>query len=525
MSFANFLRLLGIGSSAAQVFYTGGDYLSSLNKKDITIYGTLQPTYRLIYNHESNVIRLLNIQAIKKKKEHINGVMVLEKTSADNEYYLLVKPRHSKASTSNPSQIMACFKKADNAVVPCVEDSGSGFVKKWKIEPLTNGYRIKDSENGWCMARESSEGHVKVQTCNESSLEQRFDMLEVKDDPYKNLYLSGAEAMEYELSGMDPSFKLPPWMGGESPHSPGPPPPGHIPGYGKDTYPEGSHGPPYPGSSAHCPPHFSPNPMGSKYPSFSQGWPSSPHSSHHPSLSNPRYPGKPPFFYDPYNPTGNSMDGSGSWGGEGARGGHVVDLHDLKNNLGKVRDIVDELKGFCNGPIKDLGMCTDPSALHGLQKKELEKLFSAVRHKDKDQDKTRRSRSRKERRSRKGRKSRHKDDSDEDSTSSSEEDSSEDSRRRSSRKKYRPRHRHPNDYRSSSSNTNTNDYEEDSSTVCFSKECQRRADRRIHRRRPQYRHSEPRVTHYTHSLEMASRKPFISLHEVPLRFDDHSYVY
>jgi len=330
MSWAGFLKLLGITSTVSQS-YPDGNYVSTLNRRDVSIYNTLQPTYRLLYDHQAKGIRLLNVQAIKKNKKHINAVMVLEKTSLPDEYYMMIKPRHAQESTSNPNQLMVCMQKSDYAVLPCKESSDSKtWVKKWRIKAFTNGYKIKDAENGWCIERDNANGLLKMSTCSNTTLEHRFDMIEVKDDPYKRLYLGPAELIAYEMSAVEGSSQLPQWMinglsnSGAPQHSS----PHHgsyndVQGYGDDryypsnpNYPDRNYGPNSGYPHNHCYPNHHQNSNG-YHPNYNPGHPSS-YPNYNPHVNPQNGWGSRPNFGQPWN---NLMDRPHGMGGPNGTNG------------------------------------------------------------------------------------------------------------------------------------------------------------------------------------------------------------
>ncbi|KAH9385360.1 uncharacterized protein NEMAJ01_0256 [Nematocida major] len=211
MKWASFLRFLGISSSTGET-YPDGNYLSTLNNKEVTIYNTSQPTYRLIYDHHVTGVRLLNLQAIKKNKQHINAIMVLSKTSGENEYKILIKPGSQPASLKNKRQKILCASKSDYMIRACNADTNtSSYTLTWRIKPFVNGYKIKDSDSGSCLVRSTDNGVLKLESCGNSTVEHRFDMIEVADDPYKALYLSPGQLLEYEMRSGG-GGNLPSWM-------------------------------------------------------------------------------------------------------------------------------------------------------------------------------------------------------------------------------------------------------------------------------------------------------------------------
>lgn len=245
MKWASFLRFLGISSSTGET-YPDGNYLGTLNNKEVTVYNTTQPLYRLVYDHHVEGIRLLNVQAIKKNKRHINAVMVLSKAQGDNEYKILIKPGDRPASLKNRTQKLLCVVKNDYKIKACNStDSTSTYTMDWSIKPFVNGYKIKDSATKSCLVRDTDNGILKIESCSTSTPEQRFDMLEVADDPYKSLYLGPGQLLSYEMQSAGDGGSLPSWMinglaGGSDK-------PSHNPNNPNDNHGYGESGNPYEG--------------------------------------------------------------------------------------------------------------------------------------------------------------------------------------------------------------------------------------------------------------------------------------
>lgn len=212
MSWAGFLRLLGIATTASHR-YPKGNYLKNIHEKEVTIYSTMQPMHRLAYDHETENIYILNLASIRYNKDNIHTVLVMHKTYIINEYKILIKPKNGRASTDNPRQKILCINKSSYKVVPCeIKGDDKGYIKDWKVHASTTGFKIRDANSEWCMMRENSMGIITLQACKNSNLEERFDMMEIKDDPYKRMYLKPEEEIAYTLSELDPAARLPTWM-------------------------------------------------------------------------------------------------------------------------------------------------------------------------------------------------------------------------------------------------------------------------------------------------------------------------
>lgn len=212
MSWAGFLRLLGIATSSTDR-YPQGNYITNMYEKEVTIYNTIQPMHRIAYDHQTQSIYVLNLESIKHNKDHVHTVLALHKTYLTDQYNIMIKPKNRRAVISSPGQKVLCVNKSNYKVVPCeMKVDIKGYIRNWKIHASTSGFKIRDAENEWCMIRENSMGIIALHSCSNTLLEERFDMMEVKDDPYKRMYLTTEEEIQYSISGLDPSGRLPTWM-------------------------------------------------------------------------------------------------------------------------------------------------------------------------------------------------------------------------------------------------------------------------------------------------------------------------
>ncbi|EHY66330.1 hypothetical protein NERG_01026 [Nematocida ausubeli] len=354
MKWSSFLRFLGISSGVGET-YPDANYVGTLDKKEVTIYNTSQPTYRLVYDHHVQGIRFLNLQAIKKNKKHINAIMVLSKTSGTDRYKILIKPGDRRASLSDKTQKLLCVVKSDYKVTACKADSSSSsYTMEWKITPFVNGYKIQDVDTESCLVRETDNGILSIVSCSKSTPEHRFDMLEVADDPYKHLYLSGSQLLAYEMQGSGGAGgSLPDWMmnglagGGthESPNNDGSGggnggwnSPYHHDGYGQNGNPnDPSSMQPYYGYNRHPwngpfgPPHGLSGPNNQYWPSNNGCAPGGNNGGYNPNGNGGYGPGsnggyRPGGHNGGYSPNGHNggygPGGNGGYGPGGNNGGY-----------------------------------------------------------------------------------------------------------------------------------------------------------------------------------------------------------
>ncbi|OAG32162.1 hypothetical protein NEDG_02081 [Nematocida displodere] len=362
MSWAGFLRFLGISSSAYNYSYPQSNYITYLKMKDVSFYNTYQSTYRIAYDHKNNVVRFINLESIQNNKKNINTVLSLKKLSAEYQYEILIKPRNRPASTTDKEQMYVCTSRSDYSVVPCARDAGSKkYSKEWSIKPLESGYKIKDAKSKYCMKRAGIDGNITLVSCNDTEKEQRFDMISVKYDPYRSMYLSPAENMFYEMQSLNegedgngPFGDMEGMLGGMLGGGNSSPPqqhtrPGH--GYGEDGY--------YPTAGNY--PQFPPfgqgsgNATGSRLQSCYIG------PGGYPVLANP----------NPHQGGGGpGWGGSGGWGrpnfNQNQNPNPVINLKDLGTNILKIKDIFKTLKNFCDETMAASGMCS-PNSIHDLQ--------------------------------------------------------------------------------------------------------------------------------------------------------------
>ncbi|EIJ88796.1 hypothetical protein NEPAR06_0702 [Nematocida parisii] len=349
MKWSSFLRFLGISSGVGET-YPDANYVGTLDKKEVTIYNTSQPTYRLIYDHHVQGIRFLNLQAIKKNKQHINAIMVLSKTGGGGDTYkILIKPGDRRASLKNKTQKLLCVVRNDYKVTACKADSSpSAYTMEWQIKPFVNGYKLQDKDSQYCLVRTTDNGILTMESCSKSTPEHRFDMLEVADDPYKHLYLSGSQLLAYEMQGSGGGGgSLPEWMmnglaGTGNSHGPPPDEQGHTwphqnDGYGKNGNPNdpssmNSHW----GHNNRQPWNGSNTPTNGLYGPGNQYWPNKPGANGY----NPYCPptannnGNGPGFNNGnngwggnngnhnngYGPGSNNGNNNGPWGGNNGNG-------------------------------------------------------------------------------------------------------------------------------------------------------------------------------------------------------------
>lgn len=157
------------------------NYLESLVGKDVTIYPSAYPSYRMVYNNNTVTMRILNTASILQHKSQIGLAMRLNKE--DGLYLLEIKPSFKGMTES----LFVC--RTSIAVIPCRPTDPQFPDRKWEIQRSSNGYSIKLRGTGQCMQRATTEGHIHTRDCSSSADEQKFDFFLPKNDPvYKEMH-------------------------------------------------------------------------------------------------------------------------------------------------------------------------------------------------------------------------------------------------------------------------------------------------------------------------------------------------